>query len=272
MATQVITFHKMLSGCVQGEFRCWQFFISRYGSLAQHLIKQHFGALGDRWSQLTQLVFDSILKNGSSFLREFPGSSEPEFLLYFEQRVFAVARDHSGSEAPAADVDFELLKTLFDKMPLVHQEVAWLAMQTFQQEETSKILRVPLALVQTAEVEVLRKWSKIRDREISNMPFLHDQVRQQIESQKSPNCPAIKVFSDLMDGRIVWREKQQVEGHISECLCCLDQETKLKETLFYLHALDPLPTESVERLLKSLKVEPRPSKATLLAKVIRVFK
>ncbi len=274
MAAQAITFHKMLSGCLEGEFKCWHLFVCSYGSLAQHLIKQHFRAAENCGPELTAEIFGSIRKNDSAFLREFSGSSEREFLLYFERRVFAVARDRLGCDATAADFDFELLRTWFEKMPLAHQEVAWLAMKAYEQGEMGRILRVPVALVRAAEVEVLRKWSQIRDREISAMPFLHDQFHQQIENLKGPNCPPIKIFSDLMDGRIVWRDKQQVENHISECLWCLDRETTLKETLFQLQTLAPLPTESVERLLRDLKIEARPpkAKATLLAKVIRVFK
>jgi len=273
MVTEVITFHKMLSGCVRGEHRFWEFFVSTYGSLAQHLVKQHFPNATSQLAEINGELLDSISENDRAFFREFSGSDERDFLIYFEQKVFAIARSHSTEQKSPGEFDFETLERLFEKVPLAYQEVAWLAMNGYQQDPTNKIIRVPLALVQNAEAEVLKQWREILSREISTFPLLQDDLRQQVEGQKGVNCPAIKVFSDLMDGRIVWREKQQVENHVSECLYCLDRETSVKETLFHLRFLEPLPAESVQSVLRQLKIQPGvPARSSLLAKVFRVFK
>ena len=157
---------------------------------------------------------------------------------------------------------------------MAHQEVGWLAMQGNRQDQTNMILRVPLALVQTGETELLKKWSKSVGHEVTSFPRLEDSILRQIESQQGPNCPAIKVFADVMDGRIIWRDKQQVENHVSECLYCLDRETALKESLFYLRALEPLTPEALQNVLRNLNIELKPSgtKSSLFKKVMKVFK
>jgi len=207
MVAEVITFHKMLSGCVRGEHRFWEFFVSTYGSLAQHLLTQHFRNMESQHPEISRELFNSTSENDRAFFREFSGSSERDFLIYFGRRVFAVARRHSSGQESPRESDFETLERLFGKVPLAYQEVAWLAMNGYQEDPTNRILRVPLALVQKAEEEVLKNWSEILSRQMTAFPLLQDHVRQQVENRKGANCPAIKIFSDLMDGRIVWREK-----------------------------------------------------------------
>jgi hypothetical protein len=274
MPAEVITFHRMLAGCIHEEFRYWEFFISTYGSLAQNLVERHFASLKDQLPQITFEIFQSVGQDERSFLKEFAGSSEREFLIHFERKVVAIGRKQCAGETLRNEFDNGFLGNLFDKVPLVHQEVGLLAMKGNRQDETNKILRVPLALVQTGEVEVLKKWSKILDREVSSFPRLEDPIRQQIESQQGPNCPAIKIFSDVLDGRIVWRDKQQVENHVSECLYCLDRETTLKEMLFYLRSLNPLSPQVVQGVLANLSIQLKPSRAksSLFTKVMKVFK
>jgi len=274
MPADVITFHKMLTGCIEEEFRHWELFVSTYGSLAQNLVERHFAPLKDRLPQVTFEIFESTAQNDRAFLKEFSGSSEREFLIHFEKEVFSVARRHSEKNETQSEFDASFLGNLFDTVPLAHQEVALLAMKGNRPEESNKILRVPLALVQTGETEVRKKWSKVQNQEVSRFPRLSDGIRQQIESQRGPNCPAVKVFSDVMDGRIVWRDKQQIENHISECLHCLERETTLKELLFYLRALPPLPPEVVQGVLTNLDIQMKPSrvKASLITKVMKVFR
>src|SRR2546426_10662172 len=98
MSTEVITFHKMLGGCIQNEFKFWEFFTSVYGALAQHLIRTHFGALKHQIENLLREIFESITEHDNSFLKDFSGSSEREFLIYFREKVFATARRHLTGE------------------------------------------------------------------------------------------------------------------------------------------------------------------------------
>src|SRR5262245_7711768 len=277
MPTGIITFHKMLDGCIQGEFRYWEFFVSTYGSLAQSLVERHFVDLKEQSAKIMLESLKSVRQDDGAFLKEFSGSNEREFLVYFERKVFDVARKHcerKERKGRKGDFDAAFLGNLFDKVPLVHQEIALLAMKGLPQDETNKILRVPPALVQTGEAAVLEKWSGLLNRNVPSFPRLEDTVLQQIESQRGFNCPAIKTFADVLDGRIVWREKQHVENHVSECLYCLDRETTLKEMLFYLHTLVPLSPELARGVLANLKIPLKPSrsKSALFTKVMKVFK
>jgi hypothetical protein len=274
MPPDVITFHKMLNGCMQEEFRYWEFFVSTYGSLAQSLVERHFVDLKEQSAKIMLESLKSVRQDDGAFLKEFSGSNEREFLIYFERKVFEVARKHCDRKERKGDFDAAFLGNLFDKVPLAHQEVALLAMKGLPQDETNKILRVPLALVQTGEAEVLEKWSGILNRNVPRFPRLEETVLQEIESQRGSNCPTIKTFADVLDGRIVWRDKQHVENHVSECLYCLDRETSLKEMLFYLRTLVPLSPELARGVLANLKIPLKPSrsKSALFTRVMKVFK
>ena len=274
MSAEVITFHKMLVGCIQNEFKFWQFFISVYGALTQHLIERHFASLKDKTENLLQEIFESIAQNHNSFLKDFSGSSEREFLIYFRERVFATARKYLSGEESQGELEIGALNKLFQDFPLAHQEVAWLVMKAYKDEEINKILRVPLSLVQTGRSEVLKRHAQMFGRHDANLFRLKNSAILQIESQGGPNCPAINIVSDILDGRIPWRDKTNIENHLAQCRYCLDRETALKEAIFYLRGLAPLPEAVTEGLLKALKLQNHKgaTKSSLLAKVMKVFK
>ncbi len=274
MPTEVITFHKMLEGCIRNELKLWQFFTSVYAALAQHLIQKHFGSLKNDTEPLLREIFESINENDNFFLKEFSGSSEREFLIYFREKVFATARKHLTEEGEQSVLEIETLNRLFQNVLLAHQEVAWLVMKSYEDGEINKILRVPLSLVQTGRNEVLKKHAQVFGHHDSNLFRLKDRVLQQIETQRGPNCTGIKIISDVVDGRIAWRDKTNIENHLSQCLYCLNRETALKEAIFYLRELSPLPAEVHQSLLKNIKLgnQKEPIKSSLLARVMKVFK
>ena len=274
MPTEVITFHKMLGGCIQNDFKFWQFFTSVYGALAQHLIQAQFGSLKDESESLLREIFESISENDNSFLKNFSGSSEREFLIYFREKVFAAARRRLTEEKGQSELEIETLKLLFHDVLLAHQEVAWLVMKAYRDDEINRILRVPLSLVQTGRSEVLKKHAQMSGCHDTNRFCLKNRVMLQVESQKGQNCPGIKIISDILDGRIPWRDKTNAEHHLSQCLYCLDRETALKEAIFYLRELAPLPAEVTQSLLRAIKLQNQKGavKSSLLAKVMKVFK
>jgi hypothetical protein len=274
MPVETITFHKMLTGCIQQEPKYWEFFVSTYGRLSQGLVERHFTPLKNESLEIMREVFRAAGHNGGTFLKEFSGTSEREFLIHFERKVFDLARKRCDGVKRQSDFEASFLADLFDEVPLAYQEVAWLTMKGIPPDESNQILRVPLALVQTGSAAVLKKWSEMAGRGVSIFPRLEDSVRQKIEKEQGPNCPPIKIFADVLDGRIVWRDKQHVESHVAECLYCLDRETTLKEMLFFLRVLSPLSPEVVHGVLIDLNIESKPSLAhsSILRKFMRVFK
>src|SRR5437870_3053367 len=63
MPTEVITFHRMLEGCIRNELKFWQFFTSAYAALAQHLIQKHFGSFKNDTEPLLREIVESINEN-----------------------------------------------------------------------------------------------------------------------------------------------------------------------------------------------------------------
>src|SRR5262245_30944151 len=80
--SEVITFHKMLIGCMQEEFKYWEFFVSTYGGLARNLVERRFKDLKDQSTEIMRESLKSVRQGEGAFL-EFSGSSEREFLIHF---------------------------------------------------------------------------------------------------------------------------------------------------------------------------------------------
>ncbi len=274
MPTEVMTFHKMLEGCLRRDSESWRFFAADYGPLAQHLIQRHFCLLEGKWPNLLKEIFLSINQSECLFLKEFSGSSEREFLIYFKERIFAIARNHLTVEADRSNLDVKSLHKLFNNVPLAQQEVAWLGMKAYTDEEINKILRVPISLVKTGRIEILERLSKQTGDAEVQLLRLKSGILLELEALRGQNCLDIKTFSKILDGRIPWNEKRIVESHVSECLFCLDRETSLKETIFYLRELPRLSTASADSLLKELSIgdEKFSSRPSILARVMNVFR
>jgi len=272
MPAELITFQAMLRECARGDIRSWRFFVSRYGSLAEHLLSQRFRGAAEPLRSDLPHFFACLSKNENAFFREFSGFNEQEFVVSFQYPLFDFFRGHIGPINSTA-FSLDLISQLFGKLPLAHQEPGWLALKGYSDEVIGKILRVPISLVKAGRTLVANGINELAGLGAQTW-ILNDSLLCEIEKSGGPNCPEIKAFCKVMDGRMPWQEKRNVEQHIAECRHCLDLETSLKDTNFHLRILPPLPEDKVQSLLSLISFSEATTVAqrSLLEKVLRVFR
>ena len=271
MPAEPFTFRAMLGGCARGDIKSWQLFAKTYGSLAEHLLAKRFGGSRESLRSFLPNFFAYLSENGSAFLGESSGLNEQEFAVFFQFRLFDYSRRCLGS-IPPARIGLATIDQVFGKLPLAHQEPGWLALKGYSNEVIGKVLRVPLSLVKVGRVEVMKELSEFASPDEGSL-MLTDSLLVEVERLGGQNCPEIKTFCKVMDGRLPWQDKRIVEQHISECRHCLERETSLKDTMFHLRTLPPLSDEETQSLLSliTLSKAATVSQNTILKKLMRVF-
>jgi hypothetical protein len=272
MPAELLTFQATLGGCARGNIRNWRFFASRYGPLAEHLLPHRFGLAADLLRSRLPDFFASLSENGNAFFREFSGFNEQEFVVSFQYRLFDFSRGHVGP-INRTGVSLNAVNQVFGKLPLAHQEPGWLALKGYSDEVIGKILRVPLSLVKVGRTVVVKGLNEFADPD-AGPGMLNDSLLVELEKCGGPSCPEIKAFCKVMDGRMPWQDKRNVEQHIAECRHCLDLETSLKNGIFHLRILPPLPDDKVQSLLSLITFSKAAAAArrSILEKVLRVFR
>ena len=272
MPPEPLTFHAMLRECARGDIRSWHFFVSRYGSLAEHLLSQRFRGAAEPLRSDLPHFFACLSKNESAFFREFSGFNEQEFVVSFQYPLFDFFRGRIGPVNGTA-ISLDLVSQLFGKLPLAHQEPGWLALKGYSDEVIGKILRVPISLVKVGRAGVVTGLKEFANPDARPW-LLNDSLSCEVEKRRGPNCPEINAFCKVMDGHMPWQEKRNVEQHTAECRHCLDLETSLKDTNFHLRILPPLSDDKIQSLLSLITFSDGAAVAqrSILEKVLRVFR
>jgi hypothetical protein len=58
-------------------------------------------------------------------------------------------------------------------------------------------------------------------------------------------CPPSKVFLDVLDGRITWTSRENVERHAAACWHCIDHFCRMAESVELSRKVTPLPEAEI---------------------------
>lgn len=147
--TKLLTFHKILPGCEEGNSEAWTAFLADYTPMVVHFFGIYTpwapDAVLDSWRDALR----ALSANDCATLRGFSHQSEREFLV--DLRAFLqgwaagkieASRDAANPPAPTVETLGALLKGL----PLLHQEIAFLTLAGYSQSTLEKLLRTTPAV------------------------------------------------------------------------------------------------------------------------------
>jgi hypothetical protein len=69
------------------------------------------------------------------------------------------------------------------------------------------------------------------------------------------DCLGVKVFLDVLEGRMNWRGREEMEHHVTGCWHCVDHFSRMAEVIEVLRGMQPLPESEAAPLRKLLGVE-----------------
>ena len=249
----IYTCYEMARDCRSDLPEGWSYFISNYVPVVRKLVA-HYGS-GDE--ELVRRVLLGIRKPESNLFQNMEPVPERWFLAELRQAVMA----QLVNTAPEIEVDLETVASALEPLTVVEKQAAWFETMRYSPADTGPMLRMAPATV-----------GKIRDRAADLIRGKVDSWRRTLMADNGPalgreataihsdDCLSPKTFLDILDGRMTWSGRDQLERHVNSCWHCIDHFCRMVEIVEMLRRMPPLSEQEAEpyRELLSVKSKKRP--------------
>lgn len=176
----------IIEGCRREEERSWSIFAKEFGSMAENILRKFSDLAPQDRENIIQNVLIKLFKGG---LRNFQGSTKYEFFKYFKtivihegisylkserkdkENISLNGEDSEGlslknlipNQDPLSRPDLtaegkevlDRIQKVMEEFPLLDQQIFWMKLQGYKDEEIKNILGIPLGTVAS-------KYSRVR--------------------------------------------------------------------------------------------------------------
>jgi hypothetical protein len=255
----IYTCYEMARDCRTDRPEGWSYFLSNYVPVVRKIVA-HYGSPD---AALLNRVLVGIRKPESSLFQTLEPVPERWFLAELRQNVLA----ELDSPAPEIDLDLETVAAALEPLTMVEKQAAWTEGMRYQPQETGPMLRMAPQTVQ-----------KIRDRAAELIRGKVDTWRRTLLADNGAplgraaaaaggkECLSQKTFLDILDGRMTWRGREELERHVNGCWHCIDHFCRMLEIVELLRGVQPLTEQEAEPYRTLLGIQPpkRPAWKRLL--------
>jgi len=251
----IYTCYDMIADCRANKREGWIYFVKQYLPVCKQLLQRyHSNRSADK--DLINRVIVALSKPDSPLFQSRGMTPEREFVAELRQYVLAAVEEDRPSAPPEIPLDLDTLTRAVEGFSAIECQVVWLTTMGYSPEEISTVLRMDAGTAR-----------KIIDRCLENLRHQMDQWSQdllqtngaalaaQALSQKSDSCAALRDFQDLLDGKMTWNRRQNLELHLVKCWYCVDRAARFREVDELLSHNRPLTSEEAEPYLKLLGIE-----------------
>jgi len=272
--SNLMTFHKILSGCEGGIPAAWRTLLSEYTPVVLRLFGVYSPWTPERSLDAWREVLSLLSADQCLPLRSFSHQSEREFLV--DLRAFlldwmaAKLEPCQIGEDPAAPT-VETLAALLKGLPLLHQEIAFLTLAGYSQGTVEKTLRITPSVAGEALDRLRANYAPVLNRSEDRClwPSAWIGISRAARAGGQKDCAPLRLLVRVLDGQASWYDKTPVEEHRPTCLHCLELWTSLLEVVSWEREAAPWPVERIEPLLAAVPLEtPKKSKTSLLARML----
>lgn len=260
----MLTFHKMITGCVAGDSSAWRAFLAEYTPIVVQISRIYLP--GARGEELWKGTLRVMCENDFGALREFERQPEREFLsglraLHLERSV--PAPDSSRTAGSLPEPNAASVAALLQGAPLVHQEVLFLKLAGYSDTTLEKIFRITPAVAKNSLERLNADYGQaleaVGDENLHPSAWLR--MLRELWAATTDSCPPLRLLIRIQDGQIGWQEKDPAERHVAECLRCLERWSALKELVYCRREAQPATALLIDGLLAALPVRLEPKKA-----------
>lgn len=265
----VITFHRILRGCEEGDRESWRLFLRDYTSVVSRLVAVYLPSLAKPQNHFWQETLGSLAAKGFERLRTFDHQAEREFLLDF--RGFLLERGGElvdpSQDANGGAIAVETVEGLLKGLPLAHQQILFLKLAGYSDATIEKIYTITPAIAQEGLERLQADYTVLlgRKEDTCLWPGAWTALLRQVRAAKTEACVPPRQHVRILDGQISWYDKEPMEQHTSACLHCLECWTALREVVYWRREASPISSAEIDALLSGLplQAEGKPSKPLL---------
>jgi hypothetical protein len=271
--TKLLTFHKILPGCEEGNSEAWTAFLADYTPMVVHFFGIYTpwapDAVLDSWRDALR----ALSANNCATLRGFSHQSEREFLV--DLRAFLqgwaagkieASRDAANPPAPT----IETLGALLKGLPLLHQEIAFLTLAGYSQSTLEKLLRTTPAVADEGLGRLRSSYAPVLERGVDRClwPSAWLGICQTARAHGQKDCTSLRQLIRILDGQASWYDKDPAEEHRAKCLHCLELWTSLLEVVAWDRARQRWPEAMAASLLSAVPLKQEARKSSFFARML----
>jgi hypothetical protein len=246
----IYTCYDMVRDCREDRAEGWRFLVTNYAPIIRKFV-DHYGPPP---APSVESILTSLKHPESSLFASLEPTPERWFLGEVRQRILAGL----DFPSPEIDLDLETVATALAPLTVTEKLAAWTEGMGYTSEQAGAMLRMAPATV-----------AKIRDR-------ASDLIRGQVDTWRrtllqengpqlgraaaavtTPDCLGVKVFLDVLDGRMPWSGREQMERHVTVCFHCVDHFCRMAEVIELLRGVRPLSEEEAAPYYRVLGIEPK---------------
>jgi hypothetical protein len=271
--SKLMTFHKILPGCEEGNPEAWRAFLANYTPTALQLFGVYSPwapeARWDCWRDALQ----ALSANESATMRGFSHQSEREFLVdlraFLQDRAATKLESSQDSADPSAPT-VEALGDLLSGLPLLHQEIAFLTLAGYSQRTIENTLRISPAVAEEGLTRLRASYASALERHDDRClwPSAWIGVCQAARAAEQKDCTPLRQLIRILDGQASWYDKSPAEAHRSKCLHCLERWTSLLEVIAWDRTRQAWPPDKIESLLAVIPLKQEKRKLSLFARML----
>lgn len=247
----IYTCYEMVRDCRANKPEGWSYFVASYVPVIRKLLT-HYGANDS--GALDRVLLGSRDPESSLF-----GSLEPAperwFVAELRQKVLA----ELNTPVAEIEIDLETVADALQPLTMLEKQAAWIETMRYSPAETGPMLRVAAETVEKVRnraAELLR--GKVDSWRRSLLAENGAGLGREAAAAGTQDCLSVKTFLDILDGRMTWRGREELERHVNGCWHCIDHFCRMVEVVETLRGVQPLSEQEAAPYRKLLGVaEPK---------------
>jgi len=261
----VRTIFSMVEDCARDERLGWEEFVRDYRAMTRDMLAHYFPALAPEIDDHVTAVFRRARANNNSFFEGLKVANEREFACTYRDFLFSYGRE--VARLPVPQISLEQVRGVMKDLPMVEQQVLWLFMRGFREEQIAPILMHADATTRNVKAKADERVREIvPDASPDALVISARALMEAAEKSKTESCLPLKTFNNIVNGQVSWRERDVAEKHVASCFYCLDRFTTFQEIVKEMKDRKPASEEETEKIVGKLDLPPK-RKAGLLAKM-----
>ena len=250
----LLTASEMVEACLSNHPSGWKHFVAAYLPFASLLLDRHYPQLAPRRESLLREVLLRSRDHDNLFFRDYRGHSEREFLLHLRELALLVFEEAEPAvPPPEIPLPFDLFAQAFSSLTALERQVVWLYLLHPDAPDTPLLLRADVASI-TAMLSraqdllraALDRWSA------SLLAQNRHLLAQHARTLQTKDCPPPKAFLHHIDGQITWRDRQDLEHHLTQCWFCIDLIARFREIYRLARLIQPLSDPEADPYVRTI--------------------